>query len=67
MRKRKIKPRREYCKYYGGKVIFPTELDVRIELSNHQLYGTESRAYKCKWHNHYHISTETQLTEVKHG
>jgi len=62
MRKHKAKPRRQYCKYYGGKVIFPTELDVKIELANHKFYDTDSRAYKCGWRNHYHITTEEKVS-----
>jgi hypothetical protein len=56
-RRFKPKPRRHYCDK-AQKVIFPTELDVKIELSNHVLYGTESRAYKCPWGKHFHITTQ---------
>lgn len=48
---------RHYCKR-AEKVIFPTELDVNIELAHHQFRGTESRAYKCEWGKHYHITTQ---------
>jgi len=61
-RRFKPKPRRKYCKYYGGKVIFPTLLDVKIELADHMRYGTESRPYKCGWRNHYHITTEVKAS-----
>ena len=63
-RHHKTKPRRVYCKR-TSKVIFPTELDVKIELANHVLYGTESRPYKCQWGRHYHITTQAQRTQ--HG
>lgn len=53
------KPRRQYCKR-AQKVIFPTELDVKIELADHMRYGTESRPYKCLWGKHYHITTEVK-------
>ena len=56
-RRFKTKPKRVYC-HRAQKVIFYTELDVKIELCNHQLYGTESRPYKCKWGKHYHITTQ---------
>ena len=58
-RRFKAKPRRVYCNR-ANKVIFPSELDVKIELANHVLYGTESRAYKCPWGRHFHITTEVK-------
>lgn len=42
------------------KVIYPTELDARIEVAGHARYNNEheSRYYKCRFHNHYHVTTQ---------
>lgn len=61
----RAKPRRKYCKFPKGelKVIFPTELDAKIEIANHTRFDTQSRYYKCKFGNHYHISTQEQKSQ----
>ncbi len=59
----KPKPRRNYCGR-DFKVIFPTELDAKIEVASHVKYDTDSRYYKCLFGNHYHVSTQEQKTEV---
>ena len=64
MRRHKPKPRRQICRR-ANKVIFPTELDVRIELAKHAFYDTESRAYPCLWGKHFHITTEEQRTRPR--
>lgn len=55
--KKVIKPKRQHCSK-EHKVIFATELDVKIELANHQYFGTESRSYPCPFGNHFHITTQ---------
>lgn len=64
MPRRKTKPRRQYCGRQH-KVIFPTELDIKIELAGHAKFDTEEqRWYKCPFGNHFHLTSQDQKTEV---
>jgi hypothetical protein len=66
MSRKRPKPKKLICRSRQGevKVIYPTELDAKIEVASHVKYDTDSRYYKCRWHNHYHVSTQAQLTEA---
>lgn len=56
------KPPRQHCRSPHGevKVIFPTELDAKIEIAGHAKFDTASRYYKCRFRNHYHITTQAE-------
>lgn len=62
---RKLKPRRAHCRTPRGevKVIFPTELDAKIEMAGHARFDTVSRYYKCRFGNHYHLTTQPERQE----